>query len=195
MVTTTWALYNALKFWTLYNLSEQDVQLLLMTFSDNEIKLAKICKQGDSNWESINVPRHAGFLKKENRDKHLISDNYPVMVDQNESVSDTGYFAIKDGKVVHPRLYNRYEKQVPCLISLGDGKDFLTETIDLSEGGLFFKDIIPEWVAGYFIVAVDSRFNLMCSLVEDQKEKSRVQIVSEESDPQFTLYKEWLATL
>ena len=36
---------------------------------------------------------------------------------------------------------------------------------------------------------------LMCSLVEDQKEKKRVQIVSEEQDPQFLIYKEWLLTL
>ena len=190
-MSASWALYNGLKNWTLYNLSEQDVQLLLQTLSDNELKLAKICKAGDSNWNSVSHPDYSAFLKKENRDRYLTSEGYPVIQDRSDTTTDTGFFGMKGGKVVHPRLYNRFEKTVPCRIVLND-RQFSTETIDLSEGGLFFKDVIPDWVAGYFMVQVNSQFQLMCSLVEDQKEKSRVQIVSEENDPQYIAYREWL---
>ncbi len=101
---------------------------------------------------------------------------------------------MKSGKVVHPRLYNRIEKEIPCVISLND-REFESTTIDLSEGGFYFKDAVPDWVAGYFLVNVDGRFQMMCSLVEDQKRKARVQIVSDENDPQYVAYKDWLTSL
>lgn len=193
-MTLSWALYNALKNWTLYNLSEQDVKLLLLTFSENELKLAKLCKSGDSNWNNVLFPEFAHLLKKENGDRYQASDVFPLLLEQNDAKTDTGFFGMKGGKVVHPRLYNRIEKTVSCSIHLND-KNFATETVDLSEGGLYFKDVIPDWIAGYFIVEVDSKFRLMCSLVEDQKEKSRVQIVSEENDPHYVSYREWLAAV
>jgi hypothetical protein len=194
-VGNKWAVSNALKYWTLYNLSEQEVRLLLLTFSDNELKLAKLCRQGDSNWNSVNHPDYAGFLEKENRAAYAIGDGYPVMNDKSDSVPDTGFFGMKSGgKVVHPRLYNRIEKEIPCVIALNE-REFKSKTIDLSEGGLYFRDAVPEWVAGYFLVNVDGKFQLMCSLVEDQKEKARVQIVSDENDPQYIAYKDWLGSL
>ena len=70
--------------------------------------------------------------------------------------------------------------------------------MDLSEGGLYFKDTLPDWVAGYFLVGVQSPttiYQLMCSVVEDQKERRRVQIVSEEQDAHYLAYKEWLLTM
>ena len=191
----SWAVSNALKYWTLYDLTEQDVRLLLLTFSDNELKLAKICRQGDSNWNSVNHPDFKELIKKENREPYSVGNGYPVVAETNDSVPDTGFFGLKSGgKVVHPRLYNRIEKEIPCVISLND-KEFQSNTIDLSEGGFYFKDVVPEWVAGYFLVNVDSKFQLMCSLVEDQKQKARVQIVSEENDPQYIAYKDWLTSL
>lgn len=190
-----WAVSNALKNWTLYNLSEQDVRLLLLTFSDNELKLAKICLQNDSNWYSVFHPDFAGFLKKENREAYASGVGYPAVSESIDTAPDTGFFGMKSGgKVVHPRLYNRIEKEIPCVILLND-KEFRSTTIDLSEGGFYFKEVVPEWVAGYFLVNVDSKFQLMCSLVEDQKEKARVQIVSEEADPQYIAYKDWLTSL
>jgi hypothetical protein len=42
---------------------------------------------------------------------------------------------------------------------------------------------------------VNDQFQLLCSIVEDQKEKNRVQIVADDNDPQYEMYKEWLRTL
>lgn len=191
----TWALYNALKFWTLYNLSEHEVRLLLLTFSDNEIRLAKICKMHDSRWESVNSAAHSDFLKPENKYQYQGSHGYPSLELNRGESPDTAFFNIKSNKVLQPRLHNRYEKSVKCVVESPFNKTitFATQTIDLSDGGLYFKEILPDWVSGYFVVNVENRFRLLCSLVEDQKEKNRVQIVSEDSDANYIAYRDWLA--
>ena len=195
-MNSNWALYNALKFWTLYNLTETEVKLLLLTFSDHELKLAKVCRKGDSNWDSVLAGVNASLLlTKEEKNKYLGHEAYPRFELKGESVTDTAFYKMKGNKTLHPRLHNRYEKRIKCIINISADKVFTTETIDLSEGGLYFKDLIPEWIAGYFIVSVNEEFNLLCSIVEDQKEKSRVQIVAEDTDAQYVHYKQWLQTL
>ncbi len=195
-LNANWALYNALKFWTLYNLTEIEVKLLLLTLSDHELKLAKVCRHGDSNWDFVlaGANKHL-LLSDEDKIKYLVHQDYPRVELKGESVTDTAFYKMKGNKTLHPRLHNRYEKRIKCIINISEGKVFSTETIDLSEGGLYFKDLIPDWIAGYFIVSVNDQFNLLCSIVEDQKEKTRVQIVAEENDAQYTHYKEWLQTL
>ncbi|MGZ3724843.1 MAG: PilZ domain-containing protein [Pseudobdellovibrio sp.] len=195
-MNSNWALYNALKFWTLYNLTETEVKLLLLTFSDHELKLAKVCRHGDSNWDFVLAGANAALLlSEEDKNKYLEHDGYPHVELKGESVTDTAFYRMKGKRILQPRLHNRYEKRIPCVINIADDKVFKTETIDLSEGGLYFKDLIPEWIAGYFIVSVNDEFNLLCSIVEDQKEKTRVQIVAADTDAQYVHYKQWLQTL
>lgn len=201
-----WAIYNSLKGWSLYDISERELQLIVKTLSVNEIRLTKVCQQSDTNWVPLNEQNYPQLFKTISSDVTL----YPQLSLQSESAEDTEYFVVRPKRVIQPRLHQRYEAAIKCHIQTTT-KQFDTETFDLSEGGLFFKDIIPDWVAGYFIVVVDflsssnhtaesgslsrKSVRLMCSLVEDQKEKKRVQIVSEEQDPQFLIYKEWLLTL
>ena len=192
-MSSTWALHNSLKSWTLYNLSEAELRLLLLGFSENELKLAKICKRGDGDWQRVDKTAHGALLTRQGLETYFRAEGYPSANMKAESVIDTEYFVIKPNRVMQPRLHKRYEVIVPC--TLVGNKEFQTETVDLSEGGLYFRDVIPSWIAGYFLVVVNSRYQLMCSLVEDQKEKKRVQIVSEDSDPHFMHYKEWLKTL
>jgi hypothetical protein len=187
----SWALHNALKGWTLYDLSDREVQLIVKSMSINEVKLTQICKAGDPKWSYLAEANHPQFFKK--IDFNVAQ--YPTVESQlTASGVDTEYFVVRPKRVMFPRLHKRYEIEVACFI-FSTTRQFHSTTFDLSEGGLFFKDVIPDWVAGYFIVGVHSPegiIQLMCSLVEDQKEKKRVQIVSEEFDPQFILYKDWL---
>ena len=190
-----WALHNPLKGWTLFNLSEKELILLLKTLSETELRLAKVCDKIENQWKALDRTLHAAvFPEKTPTGLHSESTGYPEMLSGSDtSVTDTGYFIIKPSRVQHPRLHVRHDINVPCVL-IGNNKQFHTETVDLSEGGLHFKNSIPPWIAGYFLVVIKSNYQLMCSLVEDQKEKKRVQIVSEESDFHFIQYKNWLDT-
>lgn len=189
-----WALHNLLKGWTLTNLSDREVQLLVSSLSANEVRLTKIAQENQSKWESLTGPQFSKFLIK----PEFPLNGFPSLdqlKDSRENESGGGYFIIQSQKKVLPRLHIRHDLHLPCTIN-GANNKFNTKTHDISEGGIQFEDIIPDWVAGYFVVVLQTatgEFQLMCSLVEDQKEKKRVQIVSEESDPQFTLYKDWLS--
>ena len=189
-----WAIHNSLKGWTLYSLTEREIQLMINTLSTNEIKLAKVCKQHDKEWRKLSreeLPELYAPVGK-------FEEGYPVLGFEAASDStDTDYFVVKTKKVLHPRLHDRIEKQFNVTV-LGQTQNFSTTTIDLSEGGIHFNDVIPAWVSGYFIVRIqdgENTYSVMCSLVEDQKEKKRVQVMSEESDPQFLRYRGWLDSL
>ena len=186
----SWAIHNALKGWTLYDLSEREVQLLIQSMSSNEIRLSRVSKAGSENWQALNNQLFPQLFSGAVGD----SKKFPLVDAASNASVDTDYFVIRPKKIMFPRLHKRYELSVPCTI-FSTSKQFDSTTLDLSEGGIFFKETIPDWVAGYFIVSLQSPqgpIQLMCSLVEDQKDKKRVQIVSEESDPQFLLYKDWL---
>lgn len=192
-MSQSWALYNALKSWTLYDLSENEVKLLLLTFSENELKLTKICRKGESKWDGILSAANSQFLRIDNRKKYGSKTGYPSTDMKGDTSVDTDI--LKTTKVQHPRIHNRYESSVPCRIIGSSDKVFDAISLDFSEGGISFTETVPDWVAGYFLVQVNGRFELLCSVVEDQKERTRVQIAAEESDPQYIEYKEWLLTL
>jgi len=189
-----WAVHNPLKGWTLYDLEEKEVQLLINTFSPNEMRLCRICARGDTKWKNLDVSVHANFFSNYGKEQ----GNFPSP-DQTEKTSsmDTDYFIVRPKKVIYPRLHQRIDIALPVSIE-NHTQSFKTETIDISEGGLHLKEIIPDWVSGYFIVKIYSGnqvVQLMCSLVEDQKIKQRVQVVSEDSDANFMQYKNLLTTL
>lgn len=192
--TSLWALHNPLKPWTLYNLSETQLKLIIKSLSESELRLVKICKKNDAVWKSLDKKEHEDLFDNKTIEAYCAGEGYPSIETRGESVNDTEYFIIRPNKVLHPRMHQRFDVAVPCVVLGNNHKEFATETIDISEGGLQFKDVIPNWVSGYFLVIVKSKFQLMCSLVEDQKEKKRVQIVSEESDAHFIDYKNWLNT-
>jgi len=186
-----WAMHNSLKGWTLYNLSDREVQLIIKTLTKNEIKLIQVCHQSTLNWESLDERQHKGLFVD-------VGMNIGVFPEPKEGLiaddTDTDYFVIRPKKVFLPRLHDRIEKKFPAVI-IGQSQNFETETADLSVGGIQFKDLLPGWVSGYFLVKIQDGhdvFMLMCSLVEDQLENKRVQIVSEESDVNYVKYKNWL---
>lgn len=191
-----WAVHNPIKSWMLYNLTESELRLLILSLSVNELRSLRICKKNDKEWVVIQKDKHPDLFDKKRTDSYFIADGYASIDEVQENTgSDKEFFVIEPKKIQHPRLHQRFEVHVKCVIVGGDGKEFSTESIDISEGGFYFNETIPSWVAGYFLVVVDDRFQLMCSMVEDQKEKRRVQIVSEETDYNFVQYKNWLSTL
>ena len=189
---TRWALHNPLKGWTLYDLTQEEAQVLVNSLSPNEIRLCRVCDLREKKWESLD-PQKYGILFSS---KGKIQGLFPAM-DQLEKTSseDLEYFIVKPQKRVVPRLHQRLEVELPVTIE-NHSQTFQSKTIDISEGGLCLKDLIPDWVSGYFIAKVffNSKVcQLMCSLVEDQKIRQRIQIVSEDSDSHFMEFKKMLS--
>ncbi len=194
-VTGNWGLHNALKGWTLYGLTASEVQLLVSVMSANEIRLCKVCVREATAWTALAKETHPEFFET----FAVSAEDYPVLHQTEKTVAgetDTEYFVVRPRKQL-PRLHKRHDVSVRCIIS-STVKSIETLSVNLSEGGLQFRDTLPEWIAGYFIVALvipTGSVQLMCSVVEDQKEKKRVQVVSEDTDPQFIVYRNWLASL
>lgn len=169
--------------------------LVILSLSESEQRSARICRESDKSWRTINHEENPKFIDKALTQSYFDSSGYPELSFETTNASDKDYFVIQPKKVLQPRLHHRYEITTKCTIVGTNSKEFKSETVDISEGGIFLKDIIPTWVAGYFVVMIADKFQLMCSLVEDQKEKRRVQIVSEESDFNFIQYKNWINKL
>ena len=187
-----WAIHNALRNWTLYGLSEREVQLIMNTLSTNELKLISLCSSEDLIWHPLDSSQHQSFISAEGKDK----GEFPEPTPRGEQSSDAEYFVISPKKVILPRLHERIEIELDVMIEgLSRSQQFKSQTIDLSEGGIHFKDVIPDWVSGYFIVVVsyqEQSYQIMCALVEDQKVKHRVQVMSEENDSHYLSYKNFL---
>ncbi len=166
---------------------------MINTLSPNEIRLTQVCAK-DGAWEKLSSESYPHLFSTEGKQNQGV---YPEIRLQEQTTTDTDFFIIKPQKVYHARLHNRYDVELKVVIE-GQSRSFESRTVNVSEGGIFFKDTIPDWVSGYFIVRVyssDSSFQVICSLVEDQKVKQRVQVVSEENDIHYLRYKEWLKTL
>jgi len=191
-----WGIHNSLKGWTLYGLNEREIQLIVNSLTKNEFKFISICNLSEKKWDRLDNPKQSGFFSETGKLRHHFPE--PEMNSVNsESVNDSEYFIVKQSKVILPRLHQRIDIEIEACID-GHSQKFTSKTVDLSEGGIYFKDIIPDWVSGYFIVRIDynnTSYQIMCSLVEDQKIKHRVQIMSEDSDTHFISYKALLGQL
>lgn len=183
-----------MKGWSLYDLTDREAQLLINAMSPNEVRLTQICNDQKRVWELLTKENFPTLFANTGLDRK----NYPELNHKGSDPDvDTDYFVIKRQKVFYERTHVRVEVPLKAVID-GHNQKFETTTIDLSEGGVYFNDVIPDWVAGYFILRIYNEgqaYQVMCSIVEDQKDKKRVQIVSGESDPQFQHYSHLLMRL
>lgn len=190
----SWALHNSIKNWTLYDLTEREAQIILNTLSTNELKLIYICQSESTAWERFDSAIHQKLVNPNVTKQGRFP---PVNIDLQIGEFDSEIFVIQPRKVLTPRLHGRYTVELPITIETS-GKVFDSSTIDISEGGFYLKDFIPDWVAGYFLVKVKGfkgTFQIMCSIVENQKSRHRIQIVSEDSDPNYQMYRQWLQSV
>lgn len=189
-----WALHNALKGWTLYGLNEREVQLIINSLSATELKLLSVCHLTEKAWIPFDLQKHATFISETAKNKNHFPEPSNL---GSANDADPSYFVVKPKKAILPRLHQRIDIEIDASIE-GQVKKFDSQTVDLSEGGIYFKDVIPDWVSGYFIVSINynnKSYQIMCALVEDQKIKHRVQVMSEESDVHYMNYKTLLDQL
>ncbi len=193
-----WAIHNSIKNWTFYNLSEHEVHLIVQTLTSNERRMTFLARQSDihtsSEWIKLEENIFPKFYQA------VAQDSASFEIYQNKSLEksdEADCFVIRPSRKHQLRIHDRKEIPIQVIIE-GQGQQFKSETIDVSEGGLYLKEIIPDWLSGYFIVKMTMNsltYQLVCSLVEDQKIRQRIQIVSEENDRHYLDYKKWLNSI
>lgn len=191
----SWSLNNPLKGWTLHGLNSREACLLLHTLSLAERRVVRAWKTGWDEWKSLDAPEcqelNAGF---DNPDPG--APPLPPEVEEDEiTLVHSSHRKVK-------RFHARPErKQVVVRAEIVQGpQSFRTRTENVSEGGIKFADVLPEWVAGYFTVILGLQtgpIEVTCMLVEDQKDsKTRVEVIeTEDEESHLPLYREWVKSL
>lgn len=194
-----WALYNPTKSWFVANLSAREVRLVLKTLSTLESKSLYITREEQKNWYKLDQS-FCEPIRVQLDEFNFDAAVYPEIKDlaDSENSQTTVVQTAKVQKVFLERKFERVFIKIPIEIHVGQ-KIFKSETEDISEGGIRCKDILPDWVAGYFAIILKpfgyTEIELHCSIVEDQKtQRYRIEIVSLPTDPKFVEFSNWLSS-
>lgn len=188
-----WSLHNPLKGWTLHGLSTREARLVVATLSLPELKTALVWSAGRPEWGALEDDAFATLRESERRPEPP-APPFPKTEREVEITS-----VLPDRQRVsrtQEREFARVSRDVPAEILLGP-QSFKTVTDNFSEGGIKFKDRLPEWVAGYFTVILtlpERSFEITCMLVEDQKtDKTRVATVeTDDEESHLPHYRAWV---
>jgi hypothetical protein len=192
-----WALHNPLKSWTLAGLSLRECQLLVASMSDAEMKVSWAHHKGWPDWRPLGEAEcHCLFAYKDSDQGQL-----PTIPDINRDDERDHDITQVHSSIAAPkftpivRKHLRYDARIPVDVLVGV-HTFTTHTADLSEGGFYLEDPLPEWVAGYFTISLKTpgeKFEFTCILAEDQKkEKFRIEIAPTTSEKVLKPFKLWL---
>lgn len=190
-----WSLNNPLKGWTLHGLNAREARLLLHTLSLAERRVVRVWTSEWSDWkplERADVPALTQAFESEDPGAPPL----PALVAEDEITAV--HSSIRRVKRFQARP-DRKGIAVPAEIVQGP-QTFRTKTENVSEGGIKFQDVLPEWVAGYFTVILglpQGPIEVTCMLVEDQKDaKTRVEVVeTEDEESHLPLFRDWVKSL
>lgn len=192
-----WALHNPLRGWILEGLSRRELDLILATLTTAEAALTIVWHPGWTSWERINSEN---FLNEKTTTDvaFKMTPVPPTIPSQFVSESEHEITEVrpvqKVEKQVLPRLHIRYIAEADCDIIVGS-HIFKTKTVDVSRGGLCFKDTLPDWVTGYFNVLIHANppFELTCAMVEDQRrERIRAEVVDGMNRESLLKLEKWI---
>lgn len=192
----SWALHNPLKSWTLTGLNLRECRLLVASMSDAETKVSWVHYKSWSEWKPLSGVECRTLFTYKDSDQHNLPPIPEMQQDEDHEITEVRSLEASP-KFREPiaRKFTRFIARLPVDILVGN-YSFSTHTLDMSEGGFFFEDPLPEWVAGYFTVALkapDRSFEFTCVLAEDQKkEKYRTEIAPTTTEEALQSFKEWL---
>lgn len=196
-----WSVHNPLKVWTLHNLTQREVRLLVRTFSSAEVSLCLVWRPGWADWKKLREEAVLSAFMVEDE-----PSNAPPISRKHVEVSEEDITQIQAERRAAPpidetgRRHRRYGIGIPVEVIKGD-QIFSSMTADVSESGVRFKQDLPKWVAGYFtiIFRVDAQrhFEVTGALVEDQKHgKDKAEIIdTNDEESGFNQYIEWVRLL
>lgn len=194
-----WSIHNPLKNWTFHGLCKNQIQVLLSSLTDAERKFCYVWKKEWPYWRRL-LDSELNQLSPYSAiaPAHLPALPSNILTHEEEITSVHSISNEPKHDLSH-RRHKRFEVKVPVEIILKD-QVFKTETTDVSESGLRFKDSLPDWLAGYFTVILKlegKKVEVVCMLVEDQKnEKNRAEVVdTKDEESGLHAYMDWVRQL
>jgi len=191
-----WAIHNPLKSWTLAGLSLRECQLLVASMTDADVKVSWAYRESWTDWKPLSDPEcHDLFGFKDSA--HGVLPALPQIIqEEDHEITEVRVMVVGSQKrELVERKFIRYAAKVPVEIVVG-ANSFSTQTCDLSEGGFYFEDKLPDWVAGYFTVVLNTpekMFEFTCFLAEDQKkDKFRAEVAPTTAEQVINEFREWL---
>lgn len=194
-----WSVHNPLKSWTLHGLSKREVKLLRLTFSPVESQLCLVWKQGWPEWKKVNDPAFAEIDSVDISSEAEAPSIPPSPAPSEDEITQVRLIAKEPVRLRSNRRHDRFEVLVPVEI-IQNRTTFRTETVDVSESGIRFKDHLPDWVAGYFTVIFrfpQACIEITCALVEDQKQsKDRAEVIdTNDEESGLAQYLNWVRSI
>lgn len=174
-----WCLTLPEKGWTVSSLTGNESLAIIATLNKRE-KSRLLCWKPNWNcWVLWKDP-----LCKELH-KHWNSELFPPPVERTGGFRD--------------RKHERYDFHVPARFIVGS-RSFQTITENISTGGMYLKESLPEWIAGYFTIILDladfydtsqiTNLELVGSIIEQEvADRFRIQILPSERQDSLT---DWL---
>lgn len=192
-----WAIHNPLKSWTLAGISLRECQILVASMTDAEMKVSWVYHEKWQDWMPLTAPEcHDLFLFKDS-DQAVLPALPQITQEDDHEITEVRMVS-GAAKIQGPaqRKHPRFVAKIPVEIMVST-YSFATHTVDLSAGGFCFEDKLPEWVAGYFTVALNTPegvFELTCFLAEDQKkDKFRAEIAPITPGKILEDYRKWIS--
>lgn len=192
----TWYMHNPLKDWTLHGLSDRECALVLATLSLPEKRAVLLWREDLKSWIHLDHAEAKALPSKVGTSSRARLPNIPRVDDHQE---ETTAVSTQRKKMVVPREHLRIDMKLSAeLIGANQSQKLTTDNV--SEGGIKFTERLPDWVAGYFTVVLETpekKFELTCMLVEDQRQdKMRVAVVeTNDEESHLPLYKKWIRSL
>lgn len=187
-----WSLHNPVKSWTLHQLSVREARLLIATLSPVEKSATLAWRQGDPIWIHLHHPLAMDIVKPE----PATIVKAPAIPVQEPTEEEITHVRMEKSNRQWVREHQRIKAEIPGEVLLGTQR-FRATTENLSEGGIKFKERLPDWVAGYFTVILnrpEGSLEVTCMLVEDQKDdKTRVAVVdTNDEESHLPIYRAWV---
>lgn len=168
----------------------------MASMTDAEMKVSWAHHENWPEWKPLSEPEcHDLFLFKDVDHPSLPALPQITQEDDHEITQVRMITSVQKIREPIVRKYVRYTAKIPVEIMLSS-YSFSTHTLDLSEGGFCFEDKLPDWVAGYFTVVMntpDKMFEFTCFLAEDQKkDKFRAEIAPTTAEKVLEEFRTWL---
>lgn len=185
-----WALNCDFHNWTVQDLSLREAQIILETLRDSEKATVLVWRTGWPTWRSLKHPSCSELMYT--RIQNIEAPHLNINIENDSEI--TAVRPMSNESPFQARKYKRFSAAYPCLV-LSNQKEFATQTVDLSRGGIRLANSVPDWVAGYCTLRLEVEsgvsLSVICALAEDQKDfKTRFEVVSNEGDVP-TEYTKW----